>query len=100
MTPILSAAFLLSLLLIQTFSSLGAGLLSAKTGKVMPSIRLGFAIWCIGSGLQTMFDRKISRAKLVGLLILEGTGVGFTLQTSEQQQSLERGAPDRLRSFC
>lgn len=82
MTPMKSAAFLLSLLVVQVASSLCAGILTAYTKKVMPQIRVGFAIWTIGSGLQTLFDQHTSHAKLVGILFFQGLGVGCTLQTT------------------
>ena len=81
-SPTISALLLLALLLVQVFSSLVAGMISTKTAGVVPQIRVGFGLWVIGSGLQLLFDRETSKAKIAGLLILQGFGVGCTLQTS------------------
>ena len=83
MTPVKSAAYLLALLLIATFSSLGAGLLTTRTKTVLPQIRIGFAFWLIGTGLETTFNRTIPTARIVGYLLVQGFGVGLVLQTSE-----------------
>lgn len=91
MTPVQSAAYLLALLLIATFSSLGAGLLTTRTKTVLPQIRTGFAIWLIGTGLETTFNRTIPTARIIGYLLIQGFGVGLVLQTT--LVAAQAGAP-------
>lgn len=45
-------------------------------------IVIGYALWCIGLGLISTLDETSSTARLVGYLILTGSGQGQTLQTS------------------
>ncbi|KAK9899515.1 MFS general substrate transporter [Cystobasidium minutum MCA 4210] len=96
MSPIKSASFLLSLLVVQVCSSLLAGIITPYTKKVLPQVRVGFFIWTIGAGLQTTFNRQTKHANLVGLLILQGFGVGCTLQTT--LVAAQAGAPNKDRA--
>ncbi|BFZ62623.1 hypothetical protein YB2330_003724 [Saitoella coloradoensis] len=81
-TAIESGVLLLPLVITQTVASTVSGLVVSKTGRYNPSIWTGFVIWTIGLGLQTTFDRNTSIAKIVGYLILEGSGIGQTFQTT------------------
>ena len=96
MSPIKSASFLLSLLLVQVCSSLLAGVITPYTKKVLPQVRVGFFIWTIGAGLQSTFNRTTSYAKVVGFLIFQGFGVGCTLQTT--LVAAQAGAPNKDRA--
>jgi MFS family permease len=51
-------------------------------GHYNPVLWLGYGIYFIGAGIQTTFTRSSSHAYIVGILIIEGFGVGWTLQTS------------------
>jgi cyanate permease len=82
-TPIQAGVYLLPLILIQTLSSSLCGQILVRTRNPKPVIVAGFSIWCIGAGLQSTFGTETSRAKICGYLILQGIGVGGTLQTSE-----------------
>ncbi|KAG8682494.1 hypothetical protein FRC09_016728 [Ceratobasidium sp. 395] len=66
-TPVQAGVYLLPLVLVQTFAG---------------STSVGFAIWSIGVGLQTTFGLNTSKGNIAGYLILEGLGIGFTLQTT------------------
>ncbi|CAE6389590.1 unnamed protein product [Rhizoctonia solani] len=81
-TPIQAGIYLLPLVLIQTLSSSLCGQILVRTRSPKPIIVLGFSIWCIGAGLQSTFGIETSRAKICGYLILQGIGVGGTLQTT------------------
>jgi hypothetical protein len=96
MSPIKSASFLLSLLVVQVCSSLLAGIMTPYTKKVLPQVRTGFFIWTIGAGLQTTFNRTTSYARIVGFLVLQGFGVGLTLQTT--LVAAQAGAPNKDRA--
>lgn len=78
----MSAVLLFPLLLIQTFASVSNGQITMRTGGVKPQILVGFAIWTIGSGLQTMFSRTTSAGMIVGFLLIQGWGAGSTFQTT------------------
>ncbi|KAF8707799.1 MFS general substrate transporter, partial [Rhizoctonia solani] len=81
-TPIQAGIYLLPLVLIQTLSSSLCGQILVRTRSPKPIIVVGFSIWCIGAGLQSTFDMTTSRGKICGYLILQGIGVGGTLQTT------------------
>jgi len=43
---------------------------------------MGYSIYLIAAGVQTTFARTTSHAYIVGILLLEGFGVGWTTQTA------------------
>ena len=51
-------------------------------GHYNPVLWFGYAVWVIGAGVQTTFARSTTHAYIVGILFLEGFGVGWTLQTA------------------
>ncbi|KAF8609401.1 MFS general substrate transporter [Ceratobasidium sp. AG-I] len=81
-SPIQAGVFLLPLILIQTLSSSLCGQILVKTRSPKPIIVAGFSIWCIGAGLQSTFGLDSSKGMISGYLILQGIGVGCTLQTT------------------
>ncbi|KDN46024.1 hypothetical protein RSAG8_04531, partial [Rhizoctonia solani AG-8 WAC10335] len=81
-TPIQAGIYLLPLVLIQTLASSLCGQILVRTRSPKPLIVVGFSIWCIGAGLQSTFGMETSKAKVCGYLILQGVGVGGTLQTT------------------
>ncbi|QRW19605.1 major facilitator superfamily transporter [Rhizoctonia solani] len=89
-TPIQAGIYLLPLVLIQTLSSSLCGQILVRTRSPKPIIVVGFSIWCIGAGLQSTFDMTTSRGKICGYLILQGIGVGGTLQTIAAQASVAK----------
>ncbi|KAG8740607.1 hypothetical protein FRC10_004109 [Ceratobasidium sp. 414] len=80
-TPVQAGIYLLPLVLIQSISSSSSGQLLSRTRYPKPYIVVGFSIWCVGAGLQSMFGLNTSKGTIAGYLILEGLGIGFTLQT-------------------
>ncbi|KEP55016.1 MFS transporter [Rhizoctonia solani 123E] len=81
-TPIQAGVYLLPLVLIQTLASSLCGQILVRTRSPKPLIVVGFSIWCVGAGLQSTFGMNTSKAKICGYLILQGIGVGGTLQTT------------------
>ncbi|KAH7344417.1 major facilitator superfamily domain-containing protein [Rhizoctonia solani] len=81
-TPIQAGVYLLPLILIQTLASSLCGQILVRTRSPKPIIIAGFSIWCIGSGLQSTFGMETSKAHICGYLVLQGVGVGGTLQTT------------------
>lgn len=51
-------------------------------GHYNPVLWFGYAIWCIAAGVQTTFARSTTHAYIVGILFVEGFGVGWTFQTA------------------
>ncbi|KAG8773300.1 hypothetical protein FRC12_002591 [Ceratobasidium sp. 428] len=81
-TPVQAGIYLLPLVLVQTFAGSTSGQFLSRTRYPKPYIVVGFAIWSIGVGLQTTFGLNTSKGNIAGYLILEGLGIGFTLQTT------------------
>jgi MFS family permease len=52
-------------------------------------------VYCIGAGLATTFHRDTSHAYIAGILIVEGFGVGWTLQTALVAAQALAPKPDR-----
>ncbi|KAG9107089.1 hypothetical protein FRC07_008692 [Ceratobasidium sp. 392] len=81
-TPVQAGIYLLPLVLSQSIAGSSSGQFLSRTRYPKPYIVAGYSVWCIGAGLQTMFDLNTSKGLMVGFLILEGVGIGFTLQTT------------------
>ncbi|PPQ68484.1 hypothetical protein CVT25_008410 [Psilocybe cyanescens] len=81
-SPIMSGVLILPLVLTQVFSTSAMGFITEKTDSLKPWIIIGFGIWLAGQAAQTVFDRTTSVAKIVVILLIQGIGVGGTLQTS------------------
>lgn len=91
-----SAALLLPLLIIQSFSGVINGQITMYTGGVKPQIIVGFCLWLIGSGLETTFSRTTSIGKIVGFLLIQGFGTGCCFQTT--LVAAQAGAPGKDRA--
>lgn len=94
-TPIQAGIYLLPLILVQTLASSLCGQILARTRSPKPIIVGGFSIWCIGAGLQSMFGLNTSKAEICGYLLLQGIGVGGTLQTTLVAAQASVGKDDR-----
>jgi hypothetical protein len=81
-SAIRSGVLVLPLLLFTTFFVFVCGQQLARTGNYKVPIVFGYSLWCVALGLLSTLDQNTSTAKLVGYLILTGTGQGQTLQTS------------------
>jgi len=51
-------------------------------GRYNPVLWLGYGVYVIGAGFQTTFQRNSSHAYIAGILLVEGFGVGWTIQTA------------------
>lgn len=49
----------------------------------MPCIAVGYGLWTIGTGLKCTFTKSTPLWTLIVVLLIEGLGVGLTLQPSE-----------------
>lgn len=81
MGAISSAAILLPLVLVQTFTTVISGYVVKYTGYTKSSFVVGFVFWAAGQGAQLCFGRTTSIGVIVGVLLVQGMGVGATLQS-------------------
>lgn len=91
MSAISSAAILLPLILVQTFTTVISGYVVKYTGYTKSSFVVGFVFWFAGQTAQLCFGRSTSVGVIVGVLLVQGMGVGATLQ-SEPFADAEVGA--------
>ncbi|KAJ8073752.1 hypothetical protein PM082_012030 [Marasmius tenuissimus] len=81
-SPTKSAAFMLTLTVVQTMMSSFSGLIISWTGRYRELILIGWAVWAVGLGLFSTLDENSSVGQQVGYSLLTGFGVGQTLQPS------------------
>ncbi|QRV95367.1 major facilitator superfamily transporter [Ceratobasidium sp. AG-Ba] len=94
-SPVQAGLYLLPLVVVQVFAVMLSGQLLSRTRYPRPYIVGGFAIWTIGAGLQSMFGLGTSKGKIIGYLILEGIGIGFTFQTTILAAQASAPSPER-----
>ncbi|KAL2203374.1 major facilitator superfamily transporter [Sarocladium strictum] len=75
-----SGAIILPLIITSSFSSILSGLHMARYGRYMPCVVVGYATWALGAGLKCMFNQRTSMGQIVGFQLIEGFGLGLTLQ--------------------
>ncbi|KAF2718544.1 putative major facilitator superfamily transporter [Polychaeton citri CBS 116435] len=80
LSPIVSAALLLPLVVPQSCSSVLAGLYMSKFNRYVEVIYFGFGIWTVGSGLMIMADENTNVGLVSLFLILVGCGTGTCFQ--------------------
>jgi len=73
---------MIPLVIPTTIASVTCGQITTRTGRMVPQIAVGFFLWTIGAGLQSTFSTHTPHAKIIGILIVEGIGVGCTIQTT------------------
>lgn len=49
----------------------------------MPCIGAGYGLWTIGTGLKCIFTKSTPLWALIVVLLVEGLGIGLTLQPSK-----------------
>lgn len=81
-SEIMSAALLLPLVLTQTFTTTLSGYVLKWTNRTKTSFCVGFVLWCAGQAGQVAFSRTTSVGVIVGVLLVQGLGIGATLQSS------------------
>lgn len=88
-SPILSAAVLLPLVLSQVVTTAISGYVIKYTGHAWWSFTLGFLVWLAGQGAQICFDEDTSLGVIILCLLLQGLGIGSTIQSSESTVDVE-----------
>ncbi|BGP12769.1 hypothetical protein JCM10213v2_000686 [Rhodosporidiobolus nylandii] len=79
---ITSAALLLPLVLTQTATTTLCGYIVKWTNHTRASFTIGFLMWTVGVAAQVTFGRSSSTGEIVGILLLQGLGIGATLQST------------------
>ncbi|KAL1791907.1 hypothetical protein ACET3X_009658 [Alternaria dauci] len=103
-SPLVSGALILPVVITTSFASIASGQYMNRVGSYMHCILLGFGLWTLGNGLTLLFDRDTSLAVLIVALIIEGAGIGLTLQPTLVGMYANSRAEDRavttgLRNF-
>ncbi|BGP36741.1 hypothetical protein JCM10449v2_000643 [Rhodotorula kratochvilovae] len=81
-SEITSAALLLPLVLTQTFTTTLSGYVLKWTNYTRPSFTVGFLFWFAGQAGQIAFARSTSKGVIIGVLLVQGMGIGATLQST------------------
>lgn len=84
-TPIISAALLLPLVISQVLTTTISGFVVKYTNRTGASFTVGFVVWFAGQGAQLCFDQNTSRSVIIGVLLLQGLGIGSTIQSSKSR---------------
>jgi MFS family permease len=79
-SPLVAGALILPIIITTSFGSIACGQYMARVGSYMHCILVGFALWTLGNGLTLLFDRHTGLGVLIVILIVEGAGIGLTLQ--------------------
>ncbi|KAM0342506.1 hypothetical protein ACHAPU_009480 [Fusarium lateritium] len=77
---LLAGALILPLVIPTSVTSILSGMYMSRFGSYQHCLLVGFALWTLGNGLTLLFNRETKLGPLIGILIVEGTGVGITLQ--------------------
>ncbi|WWC69847.1 uncharacterized protein I206_103790 [Kwoniella pini CBS 10737] len=81
-SPILSAALLLPLVLGQVLTTTISGYVVKFTNRTWASFFVGFVLWTAGQGAQLCFGKSTTKGVIIGCLILQGFGIGSTIQST------------------
>lgn len=87
-----------------SLASIASGQYMTRIGSYMHCILTGFTLWTIGSGLSLLFDRNTSLGVLIVVLVVEGAGIGLTLQPTlvgmyANSRTEDRAVTTGLRNF-
>lgn len=99
-----AGALILPVVISTSVTSILSGQYMNRVGSYMHCILLGFALWTLGNGLTLLFDRQTGLGPLIGILIVEGAGIGFTLQPTlvgmyANSRTEDRAVTTGLRNF-
>ncbi|KAF4448984.1 hypothetical protein F53441_7634 [Fusarium austroafricanum] len=99
-----AGALILAVIIPTSLTSILSGQYMSRVGSYMHCILIGFALWTLGNGLTLIFDRKTKLGPLIAILIVEGAGIGFTLQPTlvgmyVNGRSEDRAVTTGLRNF-
>lgn len=103
-SPLASGALILPIVMTTSLASIASGQYMTRIGSYMHCILTGFTLWTIGSGLSLLFDRNTSLGVLIVVLVVEGAGIGLTLQPTlvgmyANSRTEDRAVTTGLRNF-
>jgi len=101
---IISGAMLLPLILPTSCTSILSGQVLSRTGRYLWVVVVGFVLWTLGTGLKCAFDRNTKIWHIILVLIVEGMGIGNTLQSTliailSNSTNSDRAVATGLRNF-
>ncbi|EXL91895.1 major facilitator superfamily domain-containing protein [Fusarium oxysporum II5] len=101
---LVAGALILAVVIPTSLTSILSGQYMSRVGSYMNCILAGFALWTLGNGLTLIFDRETKLGPLIAILIVEGAGIGFTLQPTlvgmyANGRSEDRAVTTGLRNF-
>jgi EmrB/QacA subfamily drug resistance transporter len=80
-SPIMAGVMMIPYLVGQIVTTTIAGFVVNATGTNKPGFTIGFLLWAAGQGAQICFGKSTSVGVVVGILLLQGLGIGATLQS-------------------
>ncbi|KAJ8116413.1 hypothetical protein OPT61_g2149 [Boeremia exigua] len=103
-SALVSGALILPIVITTSLASIASGQYMTRVGSYMHCILVGFALWTIGNGLTLLFNRGTSIGVLIVALIVEGAGIGLTLQPTlvgmyANNRTEDRAVTTGLRNF-
>lgn len=75
-----TSIFLLPLVLTQALGSTVSGQIISRTGHYIYVVIAGYALWTLSNGLLILWDKKLQDWVNIIVLLIMGSGVGFTFQ--------------------
>ena len=78
-----SGALLLPLVISTSILSILSGQYMSRFHRYLPPVAVGFVLWMLGTGLRCMFSQSLPLGAIIVILMIEGAGIGLTLQPSE-----------------
>lgn len=103
-SPLISGALILPIVITTSIASIVSGQYMTRIGSYMHCIFVGFVLWTIGNGLTLLFNRVTNLGLLIIALIIEGAGIGLTLQPTlvgmyANNRTEDRAVTTGLRNF-
>lgn len=90
-----TSIFLLPLVLSQLIMSIVSGQIITHTGHYIHVVWAGYAMWLLSCCLLVLWDEKLSDGVNVVVLLLMGSGVGFTFQPTMVAAQAQSKKADR-----
>lgn len=87
-SPTLAGSFILPMVIAHGVTSGLSGIVMAYFGRYTVVIRTGTALWAVGAGLKATYSHDTPIWIIVIVGVLEGIGVGCSLQPGELISSL------------
>lgn len=103
-SALVSGALLLAVIIATSITSIVSGQMMSRSGRYMWIVAVGFVLWTLGTGLKCVFSRTTAVYHIVLVLIVEGLGIGMTLQPTlvailSNSSNTDRAVATGLRNF-